>query len=547
MNKKIFSLILIFSFSLSVLFSQQTKPVKNIILMISDGTSLDVLSAARWFKIYNHQGEKLNIDPYLCGTVTTFCSNAPIGDSAPTTSCYVNGIPEQASNISMYPVVDPKNDLLPLDSSMTYQPLTTLLEAMQWELNKSSGLVVTCEFPHATPADCAAHYYNRGNYTAIAPQMAYNNLNVMFGGGTNIVTDDMKKYFSTSGVSYFQNDKNSLLNFNGEKIWTLFGERDLPYDLDRDTTKVPSLAQMTKKAIDILNKNKNGFFMMVEGSKVDWAAHANDPIAIITEFLAFDKAVGEAIDFAKRDGNTLVVITSDHGNSGFSIGRNGLKKSYATLTLEDLFGAVSKFKCTADGLEEILIKTKPEEIRKIFKENTNIDLTDDELKLLSSSKNYKAEDYTKAGTGENLMANIVKILNSRTPFGFTTTGHTGEEVFLAAYHPQGNIPIGNRRNTELHQYLYDASGLKTPLNTFSAINFAKHTDVFAGMEYTIETDKDKMIKLVVMNGKKKLEIPAFKSVAMYNGKPIELGSVAVYVDKNNTFYIPKKLAEKMKK
>ncbi|MGC3977669.1 MAG: alkaline phosphatase [Paludibacteraceae bacterium] len=309
MNKKSLFLALIFISSVLTLSSQQqVKPVKNIILMIPDGTSIDVLSASRWLKVYRNEGDKLNVDPYICGTVTTFSSNAPIGDSAPTTSCYMNGFPEQASNVSMYPIVDSENDLVPLNSEMTYQPLTTLLEAMQWEQKKSSGLVVTCEFPHATPADCASHYYNRNNYDAIAPQMVYNNLSVMFGGGTGIITNDMKKHLSQTNVTYLENDKNGLLNFDGNKLWALFGERELPYDLDRDTTKIPSLAQMTRKAISILNKNKNGFFLMVEGSKVDWAAHANDPIGIMTEFLAFDKAVGEAIDFAKRDGNTLVVI-----------------------------------------------------------------------------------------------------------------------------------------------------------------------------------------------------------------------------------------------
>ncbi|VBB43487.1 conserved hypothetical protein [uncultured Paludibacter sp.] len=539
----ILTLLLFISVSL---FSQQVRPVKNIILMISDGTSLSALSASRWLKVYRNEGDKLNIDPYLCGTVTTFSSNAPIGDSAPTTSCYVDGIPAQAANIAMYPSVDEGNDLVKLDSAMTYQPLTTLLEAMQWEQKKSSGLVVTCEFPHATPADCSAHYYNRNNYSAIAPQMAFNNLNVMFGGGTGIVTDVMKKYFTETGTTYLENDKKGMLSYAGNKIWALFGERELPYDLDRDTTRIPSLAQMTNKALQILNKNKNGFFLMVEGSKVDWAAHANDPIGIMTEFLAFDKAVGEAINFAKKDKNTLVVVTADHGNSGFSIGRNGLSKSYTTLTLDDLFGTVSKFKHTAEGLEKILINTKPKDIKSVFKENTGIDLTDEELKALLSSENYHSEDYTKVGTGENMTAHIISILNSHTPFGFTTHGHTGEEVFLALYHPQGDITLGNRRNTELHKYMYKASGLKTSLATFNSNKYAKHTEVFANADYKIEIAADKSAKLVVKKGNNILEIPAFSSVAMLNGKSFNMGSVAVYVDKNNTFYISKNLSEKLK-
>ena len=116
-------------------FAGEVRPTKNVILMISDGTSLSVLSASRWLKTYRNEGNKLNIDPWLCGTVTTFSSNAPIGDSAPTTSCYMTGITGQDSNISVYPVADPANDLIRLNPDSAYQPLATLLEAMQIEQN----------------------------------------------------------------------------------------------------------------------------------------------------------------------------------------------------------------------------------------------------------------------------------------------------------------------------------------------------------------------------------------------------------------------------
>ncbi|NLB42837.1 MAG: alkaline phosphatase, partial [Clostridiales bacterium] len=287
--------------------------------MIPDGTSIGVYSAARWYKVYNNMGDALHIDPYFTGTVSTFSSNAPIGDSAPTTSCYMTCIPSRSGYISTYPVHDPGNDLYPIDSTMAYQPLATILEASRIENNKATGLVVTCEFPHATPADCAAHHYNRGNYSALAPQMAYQNLDVMFGGGNSILTKDIKQHFKNNGTRLIQNDKDAMLNYNEDNpIWALFGDRALPYDLDRNPNTTPSLSEMTEKAIDILSKKENGFFLMVEGSQVDWAAHGNDPVGIITEYLAFDEAVGKAIEFAKKDGETVVVILSDHGNSGIT-------------------------------------------------------------------------------------------------------------------------------------------------------------------------------------------------------------------------------------
>ena len=543
--KKI-SFFLLFAFFATFTFAREVKPVKNVILMIPDGTSIGVYSAARWYKIYNNMGDGLHVDPYFTGTVSTFSSNAPIGDSAPTTSAYMTGVPSRTGHVSIYPEHDPGNDLYPIDSTMAYQPLATILEASKIENNKATGLVVTCEFPHATPADCAAHHYNRGNYKALAPQMAYQNLDVMFGGGNGILTDDIKQHFKNNGTNLIQDDRSALLSYSDNNpVWALFGDRALPYDIDRNPEKVPSLSEMTQKALDILSKKENGFFLMVEGSQVDWAAHGNDPVGIITEYLAFDEAVGKAIDFAKEDGETAVVILSDHGNSGFSIGKSGCP-GYDRLTIDQLFGAVSKCKLTASGMESMLIKTKPENMKEEFKKYTEIDLADDELEMLLSSKNYKMGENNEDAKTPSLQSNILNILTSKMCFGFTTGGHTGEEVLLAAYHPEGTLPMGHLKNTDINDYLFKVSGLKTPLPEMTQRIFAKHFEVFAGMDFSIE-DKDSDIPvLVVKKGKKTLRVPAFSSVATFDGKAFDLGSVTVYIDKNETFYLPKNLADKIK-
>ncbi|MBP6611140.1 MAG: alkaline phosphatase, partial [Paludibacter sp.] len=191
--KRILTSLFIVLVSSTFVFSTKVKPTKNVIVMIPDGTSLSVLSASRWLKTYRNEGTKLAVDPYICGTVSTFCSNAPIGDSAPTTSCYMTGIAAQAGNVSIYPVADSKNDLVKLNPDSAYQPLATILEAMKIEQKKAAGLVVTCEFPHATPADCASHTYSRKKYEIIAPQMAFNNLDVVIGGGNDFILDEMKQ------------------------------------------------------------------------------------------------------------------------------------------------------------------------------------------------------------------------------------------------------------------------------------------------------------------------------------------------------------------
>lgn len=525
-------------------YRKPIKPVKNVILMIPDGTSIGVVSSARWYQKYNGGAEDLNIDPYLCGTVQTFSVNAPIGDSAPTTSCYMTGIPQRPGNISIYPLVDPVNDLYPLDSLMSYQPLMTLLEAAKYEQGKAVGLVATCEFPHATPADCASHHYSRKEYEILASQMAYNNLDVMFVGGTRYVSDDMRAYFGKTGTRLLEDDVNGFRALEGKgSVWALFGEKDIPYDLDRDSTLYPSLAEMTEKAIDRLSENENGFFLMVEGSKIDWAAHANDAIGCITEYLAFDEALGVAMRFAVDDGETVVVVMPDHGNSGFTLGRRGGKK-YSKLSISELFENVSQYKKTAYGMEELIRPANRAQIKQIFKNQTNIDLNEEEVGLLWESREYKENDYMEISNGKNLESTIVDVMNSYTYFGFTSGGHTGEEVFLAAYHPAGesNLPIGKNTNVEMNSYMFDALGLKQSLMDNSKEVFAKHQTVFKDCKYNIDT-KSEFPVLTVSKGKNKLVVPAFKSVIYLNGKEINIGTVTFYIDKNDTFYLPDNLIE----
>lgn len=520
-------------------YKKKVNPTKNVILMIPDGTSIGVYSAARWFQIYNKLGgDQLAVDPYWCGTVKTYNSNAPIGDSAPTTSAYMTGYLSQAGNVAIYPEVDKVHDIYPVDASKSLQPLTTVLEASKYDLNKSTGLVVTVEFPHATPADCSSHHYDRGRYDILASQQVANKLDVVIGGGNEFLTEGLQQELEGMGTKVIRNDVDAFRKYDAsQNLWALFEQVNLPYDMDRDDSKIPSLSEMTGKAIDRLSKNENGFFLMVEGSQVDYAAHANDPVALMTEYLAFDKAVQVAIDFAKKEGNTTVVVLSDHGNSGFTIGEYGFK-NYARRGLDDVFGNVSKFKVSARKLEELLLKAAPEDFKKIIKDNTDIDVTDEELKTLLSSKNYKEGDYMNMSNSANLSSSLTKLMTSRTFFGFTTGGHTGEDVLVAAYHPDGHVPMGMNTNVEFNKYLCDVVGLQRPLDEITSEIFAKHTDVFAGLDCKVEAKEGENPKLIVKKGKKQMVIPAFKSTVQLNKKNIELKSTTVYMDKNDTFYVP---------
>lgn len=537
---------------------QEVKPVKNVILLIPDGTSFGAVSLARWKQWYeNPDKPNLFIDPYICGTVRTHSSNAPIGDSAPTTSCYMTGYPSRTGFVSTYPPHDGDNDIYPTDPERAYQPLVTVLEAAKMMKDKATGLVFTCEFPHATPADCSAHSYNRGKYEWIAPQMVHNDIDVVIGGGVSLLGDDLKAYLQSNGYGVMLDDIDGFRTFEGNKMWSLFCPRDMPYDLDRDPAKIPSLEEMTRKAIEKLSKDKHGFFLMVEGSKVDWAAHANDPVGIATDFLAFDRACGAALEFARQNGETAVVILPDHGNSGISIGRADCK-GYDKLSKDQLFFNLSQFKRTAEGLADLLNSQPASEVQNIFRKYAGFELNDAELKALYHCKGYKNSPIPTAERSEkgvepslysgSLNSFLSKLITSKTCIGFTTGGHTGEEVFLAAYHPQDTRPFGMHSNIEINHYLCALFGLQGELDELTEEKFAKHTDVFEDYKYEIVPAKEEkgLPTLKVKNKKKSLEIRPFTNIVKTKDGEVKLNSVVVYVDKNNTFYLPESLEELLK-
>ncbi|MDO5447336.1 MAG: alkaline phosphatase [Prevotellaceae bacterium] len=527
---------------------ENVKPVKNVIVMIPDGCSLATISTARWYQWYkNPNAPKLAIDPYICGTVRTTCSNAPIGDSAPTTSCYMTGYPSLAGWVSTYPKADPKNDIYPMDSTRAYQPLTTVLEAARLLKGKATGLVTTCQFAHATPADCSAHNHNRGANAEIVSQQVHNSLNVVIGGGTANMTDEHANYLRSKGYDVLKNDIEGLRTNTNNNIFAQFRHGDMTNDIDRDPAKEPSLAEMTEIAIKKLSTDPDGFFLMVEGSKVDYSAHANDPIGMVTEFLAFDRACGVALDFARKDGNTAVVILSDHGNSGLSIGRRDWH-GYSGDSKEKMFSALTKCKITSDEMAKKVKETEFENMQNLFNEWFGFTLDDKELEAIKYCREYKKspvpederKQYRSSLYSSGLVSMIGQFVTKRTGLAFTTGGHTGEEVLLAAYHPdRDSRPYGMLTNIELNHYLCNLYGFShDDLDRLTDENFAQHTSVFNGMKYEI---KDKV--LTVKKGKKKLEIKPNTNIVKFNGNDVELPTVIIYVDKKDMFYLPKSLRE----
>ena len=272
------------------------KEAKNVILLIPDGMSVGGLTLARWY----NGGDALNLDEMASGLVRTYSADAPIADSAPAGTAMATGFKSYTGFVGVLPDENTMPGMPAISAEERRSPVASILEAAKLD-GKATGLVATSEIMHATPADFSAHDPSRKNYDTLSEQQVYQDMDVVIGSGsqyfTSEVRGDKEDLLSVIQDNYQYADTPAEFNqVSTGKLWAMFDPVSLAYEFDRDPAKEPSLAEMTDKAIDLLSQDADGFFLMVEGSKIDWAAHANDPIGIISDILAFDEAVGVALD-----------------------------------------------------------------------------------------------------------------------------------------------------------------------------------------------------------------------------------------------------------
>ena len=547
--KTLYARILIATISLPLFLAccrqGEVKPVKNIILMIPDGTSTAVLALQRWY--YEHLDPQecqasLSFDPYICGLVRNHCSNSPMPESSASMSAYMTGHLVQGPNLCVYPVSTPEKDLIKVNPDSALQPLATVMEAAGILRGKAIGAAVTVDVTHATPAGTISHSASRNSRRTIIDQLASGRMDVLFGGGFKRVNDDIREILSDNGITYIEADAEAFREFEGDKVWALFTRGDMSYEMERDSLLEPSLAEMTEKAISILSKNRNGFFLMVEGSKVDFVAHGNDAPGILSEFGAFDRAVAVALDYARKDGNTAVIVVPDHGTAGVNMGDRNYN-DYTTKGLDSLMVGLRGVKMTSAQLDPLLRQCPADDIPAVFKENMGIDISRAEYDALIAARGEYEDDYMKIAYSYNLQHEISKIVQNHTHIGFVSGGHTGEDLFLAVYNPNGQQPSGHLEASELCEYMCRLSGLPMSLDELTSNIYARHDVLLAGHSCEIEGGKNDAV-LTVDGGV--LRIPANRSFVLKDGKKIPLKSVSVYVPENGYFYISREILDMLR-
>lgn len=280
---------------------------RNIILLIGDGMGL-----AQFYAAMTASRDNMNISRCTHLALSrTFSANDYITDSGAGGTAIACGVKTNNGMIGMLP------DSTAVTSILHYARLN----------GKSTGVATTCDITHATPASFVTSVPSRKMEEEIALQFLYSGIDVFIGGGFDnfakrkdglMLTDSLQKW----GYKVATSIPEMMQTTSGKLAGLLYPKHPPKFSEGRGDM----LGIATSKAIELLDNNKNGFFLMVEGSQIDWAGHDNDVNYLISETLDFDKAVGIALDFAEKNKETLVIVTADHETGGFA----NLQGNYAT-------------------------------------------------------------------------------------------------------------------------------------------------------------------------------------------------------------------------
>jgi alkaline phosphatase len=276
------------------------KKPKNIIFLIGDGMGLSQISAAVLTTATPLSFERFK----HVGFSKTYSGDKLITDSAAGATAFSCGVKTYNGAVGV---------------NMDTIPQETIMETAK-KNGLSIGFIVTCTVTHATPACFYAHLSTRKDDQGIAADLLNSGVDVFAGGGQpfftkrkdgrNLVKEmEAKGYTITSNLS-------ELIKAKSEKLGMLYPDTNLPSMLNGRGDYLPKAVM---PVVDHLSQNKKGFFLMIEGSQIDWGGHANNSDYIITETRDFAQAVGNALDFAEKDGNTLVVVTADHETGGYAL------------------------------------------------------------------------------------------------------------------------------------------------------------------------------------------------------------------------------------
>ncbi|QLK24610.1 alkaline phosphatase [Natrinema zhouii] len=332
--------------------------VENVIVLIGDGMGFDPIEVTSVV-----HGDLSMQSMTGVGYTRTNSRSGEVTDSAAAGTALATGHKAYNGQVSVRGEED--------DDDPT--PLLTQLELAQ-SRGKATGLVSTTRITHATPAVFASHVPDRGMEEMIAEQYVESEVDVLMGGGRREFDDDLLARARAEGYEVLF-DESDLRAASGDRLLGLFDDSHVTYTLDRDES-IPSLPEMTAAAVDRLEDDDDGFFLMVEGGRIDHAEHGNDVQSTVAETEEFDEVVNWALEYAETRDDTLVVVASDHETGGLATGND-----YGSpIDAEAIRNAEASNAAIAAAIEDGV------PIREAVEERVDVELTDEDVARIADAR-----------------------------------------------------------------------------------------------------------------------------------------------------------------
>ncbi|MFQ3587652.1 MAG: alkaline phosphatase [Fimbriimonadaceae bacterium] len=360
--------------------------------------------------------------------------------------------------------------------------LRTLYDVLK-EDGMRTGLVTTATMTHATPSGFSVNMMRRDDEPGIAEAHLERGVDVLLGGGDRFFNPqsrrdgrDLYAEFERKGYTVARNRSELVARAAvGQKLLGIFSTSHVPYTIDRDNNpelraSVPTLAEMTRIAIDRLKTGPKGFILQVEGARIDHAGHANDIAGMLYDQLAFEEAVKVAIDFAMEDGETLVVVTGDHGTGGPALNGAGIEYGDTASGLEKIAAMKGSFDAVTRAIGR---EANAAKVKDVAKEILDLEFSNAEAEAVAQAAANNSPFRPSAFFG-GLTSALGLIVGNHVKATFTSGNHTADHTPVIAMGPGSELFAGWTSNISHFDRMLATRGLKWENPTMSFEEARRH-------------------------------------------------------------------------
>lgn len=429
---------------------------RNIVFCVVDGMPISIMTMVDHFRQLNegkrsYWAELVDREDVVNGLQSVRSLNSVVTDSSAASSAWGCGRRIWNGQVNMFP-----------DGTK----LRTLNSLMR-EAGLRTGLVTTATITHATPAGFAVNCVQRDLEALIAQEYLQEGVDVLMGGGDKFFSAEARKDkrdlyadFRAKGFKVLRN-RDETLGAKADKILGIYSASHLPYSVDRDNDpalrkSTPTLAEMTRLALENLDDSKNGFLLQVEGARVDHGGHSVDLAAMVYDQIEFEEAVRVVMEFAERDKETLVIVTADHATGGPALNGSGEEYFDSTAGLQTVGGMKSTY---GPLIRDFGATPTVAKVRDAVESRMGIELTEAEAQLIVDASAGKSP-LSGSEFHKTINSAIAMALGNHSKVTWTSQNHTSDHVLVTAFGPGAENLEGLTRNNEMFDLMLASRGLK---------------------------------------------------------------------------------------